>query len=118
MTMTTMMKSVVVQFNIQLPAVIKEKGKLFIASCPVLDVFTQGNTLEQAKKNLAEALSLFFISCYERRTLETVLRNCGFRPAVTGDQLANVTQFHTDDYVNVPLPFMIDMKKHDQCHHA
>jgi predicted RNase H-like HicB family nuclease len=112
------MKSVLVQFNLQLPAEIKEKGKLFIANYPVLDVCTQGSTLEQAKKNLSEALSLFFISCYERGTLETVLRNCGFHPVINSNQLIDTPQLQMEDYVNVPLPFMIDMNKHAQCHHA
>ncbi len=52
------MKSVLVQFNLQLPAEIKEKGKCFIANCPVLDVCFQGSTLEQAKNNLSETLTL------------------------------------------------------------
>lgn len=52
------MKSVLVQFNLQLPAEIKEKGKCFIANCPVLDVCSQGSTLEQAKNNLSETLTL------------------------------------------------------------
>jgi len=112
------MKSGLVHFNLQLPAEIKEKGKWFIANCPVLDVCSQGSTLEQAKKNLSETLSLFFISCYERGTLETVLHNCGFQPVITDDQLKGTPQLQMEDYVNVPLPFMIDMNKHTQCHHA
>jgi predicted RNase H-like HicB family nuclease len=110
------MKSVLAQFNIQLPALVIKKSERYVSSCPVLDVYSQGDTLEQAKKNLSEALSLFFISCYERGTLETVLRNCGFRPVTPGHVIPKQSQM--DDYINVPLPFMIDINKHSQCHHA
>lgn len=104
-----------VQFNMQLPVKITKKEKWYVSSCPVLDVYSQGDTLENAKKNLIEALSLFLISCFERGTLDAVLQDCGFRP-VTSGRLSIRTQ--PDDYINVPLPFMIDMNKHRQCHHA
>ncbi len=49
-----------------------------VASCPPLDVYSQGKTEAQAKKNLVEALSLFLESCHERGTLDAVLKECGF----------------------------------------
>jgi predicted RNase H-like HicB family nuclease len=108
------MKKVFVQFNFQIPVEIKQKGKWFIANCPVLDVVTQGKTLEQAKHNLGEALSLFLFSCYERGTLDSVMRNCGFSPAISNK--FQDEQHQPQEYINVPLPFMIDMKKNAQCH--
>ncbi|MCK4319326.1 type II toxin-antitoxin system HicB family antitoxin [Candidatus Micrarchaeota archaeon] len=39
---------------------IVQKGKLkYIALCPELDVASQGNTIEQAIKNLKEAVELY-----------------------------------------------------------
>lgn len=108
------MKKVFVQFNLQIPVDIKQKGKWFIATCHVLDVVTQGKTLEQAKHNLGEALSLFLFSCYERGTLDSVMHNCGFSPAISNKFQDGQQQ--PEDYINVPLPFMIDMNKHAQCH--
>ena len=35
--------------------------------------------MEEAKKNIAEALFMFFRSCFERGTLDAVLKQCGFR---------------------------------------
>ena len=37
----------------------KEKGG-YVALCPEVDVASQGATVEEAKKNLQEALELFF----------------------------------------------------------
>ena len=54
---------VVVQFSAKLPLKITRKKKWFVASCPILDVHSQGDTEKKARKNLSEALSLFFISC-------------------------------------------------------
>jgi predicted RNase H-like HicB family nuclease len=39
---------------------IEREGDGFVALCPELDVASQGVTIEDAKANLIEALSLFF----------------------------------------------------------
>ena len=46
--------------NKKLTAIIEREGNGFVALCPELDVASQGNTIEEAKKNLQEALELFF----------------------------------------------------------
>ena len=67
-----------------LPAVIrKHEHGVFVASCPVLDVVSQGDTEQEAKRNLSEAVCLFLVSCFERGTLDEVLRHAGFTPAGT-----------------------------------
>jgi predicted RNase H-like HicB family nuclease len=58
----------------KLTAQVKKKGKWFISSCNLLDVHSQGHTREQAERNLQDALATFMLSCYERGTLEVVLR--------------------------------------------
>ena len=56
----------------------KEVG--YIAQCPALDVFSQGNTKDEAESNLKEALDLFVESCKERGVLVDVLKECGVWP--------------------------------------
>lgn len=46
----------------RLTAVIEREDEGFVALCPELDIASQGNTVESAKKNLIEALELFFES--------------------------------------------------------
>ena len=40
-------------------AVIEREGDGYVALCPELDVASQGDTIEEARQNLAEALALF-----------------------------------------------------------
>jgi len=105
-----------IYFNFRLPIKLIKRKKWFLASCPVLDVHSQGETEKQARKNLIEALSVFFISCLERDTLDTVLKNCGFKP---------IMPFHSDrkksivppkDYIDVPIPFLVKQNKRVGCH--
>ena len=44
----------------QLTAIIEREGDMFVALCPEVDVATQGKTVDEARKNLVEALELFF----------------------------------------------------------
>ncbi len=46
--------------NKKLTAIIEREGNGFVSLCPELDVASQGNTIDEAKKNLQEALELFF----------------------------------------------------------
>ena len=69
-----------ISIEFELPAKIRKKGGWFISSCPLLDVFSQGDTRAQAERNLIDALESFLISCYERGTLDAVLRESGVVP--------------------------------------
>lgn len=44
----------------QFTAIIEKEDDLYVALCPELDIASQGNTVEDARNNLKEALELFF----------------------------------------------------------
>lgn len=48
--------------NKKLAAIIEKEGDGDVALCPEVDVASQGGTLDNARKNLKEALELFFES--------------------------------------------------------
>lgn len=43
-----------------LTAIIEKEGTGFVSLCPELDVASQGDTIQEAKANLKEAIELFF----------------------------------------------------------
>lgn len=43
-----------------LTAIIEREGNGYVALCPELDIASQGDSVEQARNNLREALELFF----------------------------------------------------------
>lgn len=47
---------------VQLTAVIERDDAWFVATCPEVDVVSQGKTIEEARANLLEAVELFFES--------------------------------------------------------
>jgi predicted RNase H-like HicB family nuclease len=44
----------------RLTAIIEREDDGFVASCPELDIASQGASIEEARSNLVEALTLFF----------------------------------------------------------
>jgi len=44
----------------RLTAVIEREGDGYVALCPEFDIASQGDTVEEARANLTEALTLFF----------------------------------------------------------
>jgi len=41
-------------------AIIEKEGGGYVALCPELDISSQGDTVEESKENLHEAIELFF----------------------------------------------------------
>ena len=46
--------------NRRLTAIVEREGDGYVALCPEVDVASQGDTVTEARDNLAEALTLFF----------------------------------------------------------
>jgi predicted RNase H-like HicB family nuclease len=99
-----------IAMEFKVPARIRKKGKWFISSCPLLDVHSQGHAREEAERNLVDALSSFLISCYERGTLEEVLRDAGFVP-VAEARGPETLLAKGDIELTAPLPFVIELSR-------
>ena len=104
-----------VVFTVKLPARVKKEHGRFVSSCPILDVWSQGESHEKALQNLKQALQLFFLSCFERGTLTQVLKNCGFKQI--GHPVKERPFPKRYESVEVPLPFQIPPKADPaECH--
>ena len=44
----------------QFTAVIEREDNMYVALCPELDIASQGETVEEARANLKEAIEMFF----------------------------------------------------------
>ena len=44
----------------QLTAIIEREGDGYVSLCPELDIASQGDSIEEARRNLQEAIELFF----------------------------------------------------------
>lgn len=50
----------VIMMQKQLTAIIEREGTGYVSLCPELDIASQGDTIEEARHNLKEAVELFF----------------------------------------------------------
>lgn len=97
--------------NFTLPATLRRKGDLWISACPCIDVVSQGTTQAEARKNLQEAIQLFFISCYERGVLDQALKECGFKSA----SVQKPGRGEQGETVTVPLYMVADGRCATEC---
>ncbi len=95
-----------VKMQLSVPAVVRKRGRWYVSSCPLLDVHSQGQSAEEAKRNLVEALTEFLLSCFERGTLTQVLQEAGFVPAAEAAPRRAPRERGTTP-ITVPLPFVI-----------
>ncbi|HET9767956.1 MAG TPA: type II toxin-antitoxin system HicB family antitoxin [Thermoanaerobaculia bacterium] len=70
------MNQVVVSVRVR--GVLKREGEGWVAGFPRLDVYSQGDTIEEAKANASDALRLWVDSCLDRGTLGEALRDLGW----------------------------------------
>ena len=64
--------------TIELTSEIWQEGNMYTAYCHELDVATAGRTFDEARKNLAEAIEIFFEETKRMGTLRQLLEEAGF----------------------------------------
>jgi predicted RNase H-like HicB family nuclease len=67
-----------------LTAIIEREGDGYVSLCPELDIASQGDSIEEARANLQEALELFF----ETASAEEVRTRLSGEVYVTGIEIA------------------------------
>lgn len=66
------------ELGVEIPITILKEGSLFIAHSPALDLMTQGDSVQDAKRMFAEAAALFIEECVRMKTLDDVLFELGW----------------------------------------
>jgi len=95
---------------LRLPIKFTRKKKWILVSCPILDVHSQGETIEEAKRNMKDALTGFLTACHEMGTFDSVLEEAGVEPVLvfSGYYPPSPQKSHRqyDDFVDIDLPFI------------
>ena len=89
------------KITVSLAVEVNKKGKVYVSRCPSLDVYSQGDTEEEAIEHIQEALRLFLVSCFERRVLEEVLLESGIKPKK--DKLPSEPESQ-GKVIDIPIP--------------
>ena len=105
----------VLSVEFSLPAETHRDGEWWIASCPDLDVCSQGRTRDEALVNLEDAVVFFVESCVERGTIFEVLHEAGFE-RIPDETSSSAAENHDEETISVrvPLPFRIGKRTEQQ----
>jgi predicted RNase H-like HicB family nuclease len=79
------MRNTTIQFNTQ----VWKEGDMYVAYAPQLDVSSCGKTVDEAKKNIKEAVGLFISEAQKMDTLNQILDEAGF----SGQQAPEIIAF-------------------------
>jgi len=69
------------------------EAEVHVGYCPLLDLYSQGTTSEEAEKAVVDAAQLFIATCYRRNTLNKLLRQRGMVDAVPAVEREEGYQF-------------------------
>jgi predicted RNase H-like HicB family nuclease len=59
-----------------LTAIIEREGDGYVALCPELDIASQGNSINEARENLREALELFYETASSQEIKDRPKKKC------------------------------------------
>jgi len=82
-----------------------EAADVHVGYCPLLNLYSQGTTEEEAQDAIVDAAQLFIVTCYGRNTLHRILRDRGMvRAVVPSEARADNRQYiavqEIDNYPN------------------
>lgn len=97
------------EFKVTVSVRVHEADGVHVASCPALDVVSQGESHADALTNLSQAIQLFLKTCYEMGTLDDVLREAEFEPAKPAPRPAR------GETLDIPLP-LLARRRHAENH--
>jgi predicted RNase H-like HicB family nuclease len=63
---------------IEFEGIVFKEGHIYISYCPELDVSSCGNSIDEARKNLKIAVSLFLEEAEKMGTLDDILDEAGY----------------------------------------
>lgn len=103
----------IIRVDIKIPIEVFPEGDMFISYAPTFDVSSQGESVNEAREHLIDALTGFILTCHEMGTLSQVMKESGFVPCalpdLDGDADPDV------EFIDIPLPFMLADKKSSAC---
>jgi predicted RNase H-like HicB family nuclease len=78
-----------------------EDSEVYVSHCPTLDVYSQGETEEEALEAIKSAVTLHITTAFDFNRLEKVLRKAGFEKFSSGKQIEPETAPAATEYVHV-----------------
>lgn len=91
------------QINFKLAVFVTKRRKWWLATCPALDLYAQGPGPEKAVASLRDAVRGFVADCFERGTLDEVMKNAGFGPRESGTRAMPRRLKRVHQFVSVPF---------------
>jgi len=80
-----------------------KEGRMYTSYCPELDVASCGKTVNEARKNLREAIDIFIEETYKMGTLKDLLEEAGYDLSSTEEILVKRKEIIEFETIKVPI---------------
>ncbi len=80
-----------------------KEGRMYTSYCPELDVASCGKTVNEARKNLREAIEIFIDETYKMGTLKDLLEEAGYDLSSTEEILVKRKEIIEFETIKVPI---------------
>jgi len=80
-----------------------KEGRMYTSYCPELDVASCGKTVNEARKNLREAIEIFIEETYKMGTLKDLLEEAGYDLSSTEEILVKRKEIIEFETIKVPI---------------
>jgi len=114
----TIKNALEVTFRLQFATRLDEETQVHVGFCPLLNLYSQGTSTEEASRAVVSAATLFIAECYKREILGSVLRDRGMTEVATAasaeadqSQFISVKDFSRVFEEDVPLHLLAS--RHD-----
>ena len=93
--------------GIKIPVIFIEENNQITAHCPVLDIATCGDNIDEVKKNFAELVYIFFEELCNMGTLEDVLLEYGWKKVIKGPYRWEPPKILGSTTENIQVPYLV-----------
>lgn len=80
-----------------------KEGRMYTSYCPELDVASCGKTVNEARKNLREAIEIYIDETYKMGTLKDLLEEAGYDLSSTEEILVKRKEIIEFETIKVPI---------------
>jgi predicted RNase H-like HicB family nuclease len=117
------MRTVEIKIRLMIGVLEDKETGVYVGHCPALDVYSQGESMEDAMEAIKSASLLYVEHCYRRKLLDDELNRRGFSPISASDAHGNTDaemisiheRYQHTSSIDVPLYLMAKNGPEAQC---
>jgi predicted RNase H-like HicB family nuclease len=86
-------RTIFISYKLKAGVYLEDASGVYVSCCPALDLVSQGETHDEARRAINEAATMYLHHCKARGILDDILDGLGFEPATDEDDVEEDDEF-------------------------